>query len=151
MKTKPNFRLSADQTVDFIEHGPYHVTFLGKCPLTGTRLYDLPEGSFPEHQATRFKAVDFGLTGADFIASANTCADHAGRSFAELIAKSTWKGNTVKPLTNAYVIGTMARKHQCSREEIKELIVHAPHLLESSAAEILLNRLAKSRKKAQSA
>ena len=33
MKTKPNFRTGADQTVDLPNYGPYLVTFLGKCPL----------------------------------------------------------------------------------------------------------------------
>lgn len=145
MKTKPNFRTSTDQTVDFPKHGPSLVTFLGKCPLTGTRLYDLPQTTFREHQAMRFKAADFGLTGPDFIASAAACVDPDSRKIIEVMAKAAWKGHPVKPITNAYVVGVMARKNQCTREEQKQINATAPYLLESAAAEILINRVVKSK------
>ena len=145
MKIKPNFRSSADQMVDSIEYGPYLVTFLGKCPLTGVRLYDLPEGLYPEHQAIRLKAVDLGQTGSDFIASASAVAEPITRLIVEQMAKATWKGAPVKPLTNAHVIGVTARKNKWTRNETKGVFANAPWLIESIAAEILLSRLLKSR------
>ena len=74
--------------------------------MTGTRLYDLPQAAFPEHQAMIFKAADFGLTGPGFVAAA-ACTDSDTRLFIEQMAKATWKGNPVKPLTNAYVVGVI--------------------------------------------
>jgi hypothetical protein len=90
--TIPNFRINADQLVDFGfgTYGECVVKYLGKCPVTGVRMYDLPGASYIEHQATTLVAAEYDMTGPDFVYSWMASNDQTQYKRALAMAKSTW-------------------------------------------------------------
>lgn len=89
--TTPNFRINADQVIDFTSDRGYIVKYLGKCPVLGTRLYDMPGDTFLEHQPVTFIAAEHDMTGPDFLASWLAC-NNSEQVYekALALAKTSW-------------------------------------------------------------
>jgi hypothetical protein len=88
---RPNFRINADQLINFFGHGEYLVKYLGKCPITGTRLYDLPDFAHPEYQPYILRAAEHDMSGPDFMYSWMAYqGDAKARATALEMARKTW-------------------------------------------------------------
>jgi hypothetical protein len=96
MKTKIDFRTNKTQTVDLPFSGKSVITYLGKCPVTGIRLYESDTGNDPRgplgyHAATEFVAEEYGMTGPVINASWIACNnDSSVYEKALALAKSKW-------------------------------------------------------------
>lgn len=89
--TRPNFRTNADQVVSFHGHELHTVKYLGKCPVSGVRLYDMPESSFLEHTPKTFVAAEYDMSGPDMLASWLECNNSSKVYEAALsLAKKNW-------------------------------------------------------------
>jgi len=78
MKTKIDFRLSGTQEVNLPFDGEVEITYIGKCPVTGVRLYEStgsndPRGPLGVHAVTDFIAKEYGMTGPTMAASWIAC------------------------------------------------------------------------------
>jgi hypothetical protein len=98
MKTKINFRINADQVVELGIDGVQTIKYVGKCPVTGVRLYEStgsndPRGPLGIHAVTDFVAEEYGMTGPTLSASWIACNnDRAKYEKALEIAKKKWRG-----------------------------------------------------------
>ena len=72
------------------------LTFVGKCPVTGVRLYEStgsndPRGLLGIHATEYFIAAEYDMTGPDLVASWIACNnDRAMYDRALAIAKKSW-------------------------------------------------------------
>ena len=96
MKDKIDFRRNGKQSVNLPFAGKSVITYLGKCPITGTRLYECDTGNDPRgplgvHAAEVFKASEWDMTGPDVFAGWIACNnDRAIYDRALAYAKSKW-------------------------------------------------------------
>lgn len=96
MKKKIDFRKSEKQIVDLPFAGISEITYLGKCPATGVRLYECSTGNDPRgplgiHAATEFVASEFNMKGPTINASWIACNnDRATYEKALEYAKLKW-------------------------------------------------------------
>lgn len=88
--TRPNFRTNKDQVIDFFGHGLCNVKFMGTCPVSGIRMYDMPGAPFPDHDFTTLEAKDYGMSGPDFRLSYLASNDGKQAAQALEMAKATW-------------------------------------------------------------
>jgi hypothetical protein len=97
MRTKIDFRKNGNQTVNLPFAGISKITYLGKCPVTGVRLYESDTGNDPRgplgiHAATEFVAEEYGMEGPTLNASWIACNnDRNIYEKALVIAKKSWK------------------------------------------------------------
>lgn len=69
-RTTPDFTTDEPQLVHFWGHeAPYEVKFLGLCPVSNRRMYDMPGFPFPDFDTYNFVAEEYGATGPDFFIS----------------------------------------------------------------------------------
>lgn len=69
----------------------YTVKYLGKCPVSGVRLYDMPESSFLEHQPKTLIATEYDMNGRDLVVSWHECNNsRAVYEQAMSLAKENW-------------------------------------------------------------
>lgn len=103
--TEPNFKTDQDQLVDFFGHGIHTVKYLGKCPVSGIRMYDMPGCPYPDHDYATLVAEEYGYEGADFIYSwvASNTSEMYKRALA--LAKAQWTG---KPAPTTPAAGSPA-------------------------------------------
>ena len=78
MKTKIDFRMGGTQEVDLPFDGEVKITYVGKCPVTGVRLYKStgsndPRGPLGVHAVEVFEASSWDMTGPDLYASWIAC------------------------------------------------------------------------------
>lgn len=101
----PNFRLNSPQLVDFFGHGLYNVKYLGKCPVSGIRMYEMPGSPYPGHDYTDLAAAEYGMTGPDFRIAYLASNDSAMYHRALAMAQKTWFPSpaTVGPVTAVQV------------------------------------------------
>ncbi len=77
--------------------GRQNIKYVGKCPVTGIRLYESDQGNDPRgilgnHAITEFVATEYGMTGPTMIASWIACNnDRAIYEKALTLAKKNWK------------------------------------------------------------
>lgn len=96
MKTTIDFRRSGTQIVNLPWAGESVITYIGKCPVTGIRLYDCdtgndPRGPLGNHAATEFVAEEYGMVGPTMYASWIACNnDRRVYERALTLAKSKW-------------------------------------------------------------
>jgi hypothetical protein len=96
MNRKINFRINADQVVD-LGFETVTIKYVGKCPVTGTRLYEStgsndPRGPLWIHAVTVFTASEYDMTGPDLLASWIACNnDRRTYEKALEIARKSWK------------------------------------------------------------
>lgn len=97
---KIDFRKNGKQVVDMGMDGMQTLTYLGKCPATGIRLYEStgsndPRGPLGEHAAMEFVAKEYDMTGPTINASWIACNnDRKIYEKALAIAKKNWKEAT---------------------------------------------------------
>jgi len=97
MNRNIDFRKNGVQVVDLPFDGEQKITFVGKCPVTGVRLYEStgsndPRGPLGIHAVEVFKASGFDMTGPDLLASWIACNnDQRVYNRALEIAKGSWK------------------------------------------------------------
>jgi hypothetical protein len=91
-----DFRKNGTQVVNLPFDGEQTITFAGKCPVTGVRLYEStgsndPRGPLGVHAVTDFVASEYGMEGPTLSASWIACNnDRAVYEKALEIAKKTW-------------------------------------------------------------
>lgn len=88
--SKPNFRTNKDQQVNFFGHGVHTVKYMGKCPVSGIRCYDMPGSPYPDHDYVMLEAAQYGMTGPDFMISYLASNDSAQCAKGLELAKKTW-------------------------------------------------------------
>jgi hypothetical protein len=92
MENKIDFRKGGTQT-----DGRQTITYLGKCPITGIRLYESddsndPRGILGNHAVTEFVASEYNMVGPTMIASWIACNnDRKIYEKALALAKKNWK------------------------------------------------------------
>ena len=89
--TKPNFRTNKPQLVDFFGHGLYTVKFVGTCPVSGIRMYDMPGSPYPDHDYVQLVAADYGMSGPDLTISYLASNDSKQYHTALAMAMKTWE------------------------------------------------------------
>jgi hypothetical protein len=95
MNRKINFRINTDQVVD-LGFETVTIKYVGKCPVTGVRLYEStgsndPRGPLGVHAVTDFVAAEYGMTGPTLSAAWIACNnDRAVYEKALEIAKKKW-------------------------------------------------------------
>lgn len=115
--TAPNFRKNADQLINFFGHGDYLVKYLGKCPITGTRLYDLPDFAHPEHQPYVLRAAEYDMNGPDFMYSWMAYqGDGKARAKAIEMARKTWAPISTVLMPNTAGVYQFNRKQYMAKE-----------------------------------
>jgi len=93
---KIDFRKNGKQTVEMGFDGKQKITFVGKCPVTGVRLYEStgsndPRGPLGIHAVEVFEASGWNMTGPDLVASWIACNnDRRIYERALEIAKKSW-------------------------------------------------------------
>ena len=90
LPTRPNFRKNGTQVVR--PYGePMTVTYVGRCPVSGVRLYDFPGAGWLENSIETFVAAEYDMTGPDFYASWLECNNSSKLTERALeMAKATW-------------------------------------------------------------
>jgi len=108
VRDTPNFRTNADQLVNFFGHGEYLVKYLGKCPINGARLYDMPGAAFPDHMPATLVAAEYDMTGPDFQYSWLASNDSKQYNQALELAKEGWLPGPaqVGPTASVVIRGT---------------------------------------------
>ena len=98
MNRNIDFRKNGVQVVDLPFDGESRIEYVGKCPVTGVRLYVSDKGNDPRgplgiHAVTDFVASEFGMTGPTLSASWIACNNDYKTYLTALdMAKKTWKG-----------------------------------------------------------
>lgn len=107
VRETPNFRTNADQLVNFFGHGEYLVKYLGKCPVSDIRLYDMPGAAFPDHAPTTLVAAEYDMTGPDLVYSWLASNDSKQYHQALALAKESWMPGPaqVGPITSIHING----------------------------------------------
>lgn len=91
-----DFRTSKPQKVNLPFDGEVTIIYVGRCPVTGTRLYEStgsndPRGPLGWHAVTDFVASEYDMEGPTMAASWIACNnDRAIYEKALSIAKSRW-------------------------------------------------------------
>ncbi len=94
---KIDFRKFGTQTVNLPFDGEQKITYVGKCPVTGVRLYEStgsndPRGPLGIHAVTEFVATEYGMEGPTLAASWIACNnDYHMYERALKIAKKNWR------------------------------------------------------------
>lgn len=97
MKNQIDFRRNGVQVVNLPWDGEQKITYIGKCPVTGVRLYEStgsndPRGPLGIHAATEFVASEYGMEGPTLNASWIACNNERRHYEKALeIAKKNWK------------------------------------------------------------
>jgi hypothetical protein len=107
VREMPNFRTNKDQVVNFFGHGEYIVKYIGKCPVSGIRMYDMPGAAAPDHDYTTLEAAEYDMSGPDFVYSWLASNDAKLAAKALELAKKTWfpLPATVGPVKQVIVQG----------------------------------------------
>ena len=93
---KIDFRKNGVQVVNLPFDGEQKIIFVGKCPVTGVRLYEStgsndPRGPLGIHAVTDFVASEYDMTGPGLLASWIACNnDRTKYEKALEIAKKGW-------------------------------------------------------------
>ena len=90
LPTRPNFRKNGDQLINFFGHGVHTVKYMGKCPVSGIRMYDMPGSPFPNNDYTTLRATEYDMSGPDLLISYLASNDSAMYHRAMKLAKSAW-------------------------------------------------------------
>lgn len=96
MKNTIDFRKNGVQVVNLPFDGEQKITFVGKCPVTGVRLYEStgsndPRGPLGVHAVEVFEAKGWNMTGPDLLASWIACNNNRRTYDKALeIAKKGW-------------------------------------------------------------
>jgi hypothetical protein len=103
---KIDFRKSGSQIVDMGFDGQQTVKYVGRCPVTGVRLYEStgsndPRGPLGIHAVTEFIAEEYGMEGPTLAASWIACNnDRRMYEVALEIAKRKWTAKETKPYSS---------------------------------------------------
>jgi hypothetical protein len=96
---KIDFRKNGTQVVNMGFDGEQTITYVGKCPVTGIRLYEStgsndPRGPLGVHAITVFVASGYNMTGPDVLSSWIACNNNKNIYNRVLdYAKSKWEVN----------------------------------------------------------
>jgi len=90
VRTEPDFTTDKDQLIEFWGHGIHNVKFMGVCPVSEVRMYDMPGSPYPDHDYVYLEAQDFDCEGPDFIYSYLASNDSELYRKAVTLAKAFW-------------------------------------------------------------
>lgn len=107
--TEPNFETDEDQLVDFFGHGVHNVKFMGVCPISGIRMYDMPGCPYPDHDFVALEAAEYDLEGPDFIYAWLASNDGEQSRKALEMAKAMWRGEAIKPAFSSLAQDVISR------------------------------------------
>ena len=96
IQKRPDFRKNGRQVID-VGDGTQCIWYVGKCPVSGVRLYKSnesndPRGILGHHAATEFVASEYGMTGTTWNASWIAC-NNDSETYNQMLAlaKLTWR------------------------------------------------------------